>query len=142
MTRIDFYFNVPDKLQQVVLLAAAAVPRRRNLLVLTPDASLAGQLESRIHTHQPTAFLPCCLADHPLVAETPVVIDWAGGHLERDDILINLCATQPAHFSRFRRLVELVGLGEEDRRQARARFRYYRDRGYEIRSCDRAEGDT
>ena len=139
MTRIDFYFNVPDKLLQVARLAALALPKRRNLLVLTPDESVAGQLEQVLHSHQPTAFLPCCRGRHRLVAETPIVIDWQGEHLERDDILINLCTAQPAHFSRFRRLVEMVGLSEEDRQQARARFRFYRDRGYDIRSHDVAE---
>ena len=138
MTRIDFYFNVQDKLQQVVRLAAAAVPKRRSLLVMTPDESLAEQLEQALHTSDPTAFLPCCRGTHRLAAETPIVIDWQGGHLERDDILVNLCASQPVHFSRFRRLVEVVGLTEEDRQQARARFRFYRDRGYEIRSHDLA----
>ena len=33
-------------------------------------------------------------------------------------------------------LIEIVSLDEEDRAQARDRFRFYRDRGYEIRTHD------
>jgi len=40
----------------------------------------------------------------------------------------------PSMFSRFQRLVEIVGTDADDREDARARFRFYRDRGYEIRT--------
>jgi DNA polymerase-3 subunit chi len=42
-------------------------------------------------------------------------------------------------FSRFQRLVEIVGRDDEDREAARARFRFYRDRGYEIVNHDLSE---
>ena len=51
-------------------------------------------------------------------------------------MLINLRAEQPPFFSRFQRLVEIVSLDEEDRSHARARFKFYRDRGYAIQSHD------
>jgi len=53
-----------------------------------------------------------------------------------DDILINLTPSHPVFFSRFRGLIELVGMDDADRSAARARFRFYRDRGYEIKSHD------
>ena len=34
------------------------------------------------------------------------------------------------------RLIEIVSLDEEDRRRARERYKFYRDRGYEIRTHD------
>ncbi|RDJ93817.1 DNA polymerase III subunit chi, partial [Lacticaseibacillus rhamnosus] len=37
-------------------------------------------------------------------------------------------------FSRFQRLVEIVGTDASDRQAARERYRFYRDRGYEIRT--------
>jgi DNA polymerase-3 subunit chi len=33
-------------------------------------------------------------------------------------------------------LIEIVSLDEQDRADARERFRFYRDRGYEIRTHD------
>lgn len=139
MTRIDFYFNVADKFRQVAELAQMALSRQRRLFVYTAGASSAAQLESALWTHVPTGFLPHCRSDHPLAAETPILIDWEGTRLLHDDILINLTPAHPAFFSRFKGLIELVGLDEEDRGEARSRYRFYRDRGYEIKSHDVTE---
>jgi len=51
-----------------------------------------------------------------------------------EQILVNLCAESPAAFSRFERLIEIVSLEEADRDRARERYRFYKDRGYEIRT--------
>jgi len=56
--------------------------------------------------------------------------------LAHDDILLNLHTEQPPFFSRFHRLIEIVSAEENDRAAARERFRFYRDRGYEIHSHD------
>jgi DNA polymerase-3 subunit chi len=45
---------------------------------------------------------------------------------------------QPVFFSRFRRLIEIVGLDEADKAKARIRYKFYRDRGYEIKNYDAA----
>jgi DNA polymerase-3 subunit chi len=51
-----------------------------------------------------------------------------------DEVLINLRDETPSMFSRFRRLIEIVSVEDADRAAARERFRFYRDRGYEIRT--------
>jgi DNA polymerase-3 subunit chi len=38
----------------------------------------------------------------------------------------------PPFFSRFHRVAELVDGDEEQRRQSRERYRFYRDRGYAL----------
>lgn len=53
--------------------------------------------------------------------------------------MLNLHTESPASFSRFERLIELVGAADDDRRLARDRYRFYRDRGYEIRHHDLAK---
>jgi DNA polymerase-3 subunit chi len=53
-----------------------------------------------------------------------------------DDILLNLRQDQPAFFSRFQRLIEIVGMDDADKAAARVRYKFYRDRGYEIRQHD------
>jgi DNA polymerase III subunit chi len=135
MTRIDFYFNVDNKFRKV---AAVALPRQRRLCVFTSGNDAAAQLEAMLWTHIPTGFLPHCRSNHSLAAETPIVLDWEGAALPHDDILINLTPEHPSFFSRFRRLIELVGMDKNDRMEARTRYRFYRDRGYEIRSHDAA----
>lgn len=136
MTRIDFYFNVEDKFRQVAELAQHAVNRQRRLFIYTQDIEAAAQLESALWSHPPTSFLPHCRSDHALNTETPIIIDWQGQNLLHDDVLINLTAEHPPFFSRFKGLIEVVGRDEEDRSTARVRFRFYRDRGYEIKSHD------
>ena len=140
MTRIDFYFNVPDKLRQLAELAAQALPRGRRLLVAVPDVEVAERVEHMLWTSAPTGFLPHCRSGHVLAAETPIIIDWHGKDLLHDDVLVNLRPECPPFFSRFRGVIEIVGLEISDRTEARERFRFYRDRGYEIRSHDIAGG--
>jgi DNA polymerase-3 subunit chi len=67
---------------------------------------------------------------------TPIVIDYLGTAPAHDQVLLNLRPEWPPLFSRFQRLVEIVSLEDEDRRLARERFKFYRDRGYEIRTHD------
>jgi DNA polymerase-3 subunit chi len=50
--------------------------------------------------------------------------------------MLNLHEESPPAFSRFERLIEVVGRDDEDRQRARNRFRFYRDRGYEIHHHD------
>ena len=67
---------------------------------------------------------------------TPNSVDCRGEKLVQDDGLVNLQSQYPPFFSRFRRLIEIVGLDEADRSAARERYRFYRDRGYEIKLLD------
>lgn len=136
MTRVEFFFNVEDKLQKVAELSERAVGKGRRLLVFTPDDSMSDRLNRLLWTQSALSFLPHCSADSELAEMTPVIIDCKGEILPHDDILINLQAGHPPFFSRFRRLIEIVGQDEADKAEARNRYRFYRDRGYEIRTFD------
>ena len=52
---------------------------------------------------------------------------------------VNLRADPPSFFSRFERLAEIVGIDETDVEAGRTRFRFYRERGYELRTHSLAE---
>jgi len=58
-----------------------------------------------------------------------------------EQLLINLNAQCPAVFSRFERVIEIVSTDDADRELARERYRFYRDRGYEIRNHDMSKAD-
>jgi DNA polymerase-3 subunit chi len=51
--------------------------------------------------------------------------------------LINLDDEWPPFFSRFERLVEIVGTEEDNKVKARARYKFYKDRGYPLQTFDR-----
>jgi DNA polymerase III subunit chi len=132
MTRIDFYTKVADRLQTACTLCGKAVARQMRVLVLTPDAEATERMDRLLWTHPPVGFLPHVRAGHRLAGVTPIVVDHDPGTLERDDLLLNLRPDPPELFSRFQRLIEIVGQDEEDTRACRIRYRFYRDRGYEI----------
>ena len=67
---------------------------------------------------------------------TPVIVDTLDSEPLHDEVLLNLRTERPQSFSRFQRLVEIVTHDEADRATARERFKFYRDRGYEIRTHD------
>lgn len=136
MTRVEFFFNVENKLEKVASLADSAVKKGRRVMLFSADAQAAAALEQHLWSHPPIGFLPSCRPNHQLAAETPVIIDWQGEQLIHDDVLVNLQSQHPPFFSRFRRLIEIVGVDEEDKAAARLRYRFYRDRGYEIKSFD------
>ena len=55
------------------------------------------------------------------------------------EVLLNLSADTPPFFERHERVLEIVAQDEEQVLAGRARFRYYRERGYEIRNHDLAK---
>jgi DNA polymerase-3 subunit chi len=141
MTQVDFYTRVGNKLSVACRLAAKAHARDMRVAMLCPDDATAKKLDQMLWALAPLSFVPHCVATHALAERTPVVIatgDDAPGH---DDVLVNLRDEWPPSFSRFQRLVELVSEDEDDKRAARARFKFYRDRGYEIRTHDLSSGE-
>jgi len=139
MTRVIFYSNVRDKQAALMILVRKALAKR-HLVTLFAESEQAAQAYSDVLWQQDsTSFLPNVLASHDLANETPVVIDWQDEQLCQDDILVNLTQRQLTVFSRFKQLVELVGIDEHDKALARERFKFYRDRGYEIRHFDEAQ---
>ena len=138
MTQIDFYTNAPDKLATACRLAAKAYALGNKVVTLCADAETAQRIDRMLWLAPATGFVPHCEATSPLAAVTPIVIDHGGAEPVHDQVLMNLRDEWPAYFSRFERLVEIVTDDEEDKRRARERYKFYRDRGYEIRVRDLA----
>ena len=90
----------------------------RDLVKLTKDDADAGNEEH---------FIPLAWVDH------------VDDHPGPATVLINLRADPPSFFSRFERLAEIVGIDETDVEAGRTRFRFYRERGYELRTHSLAE---
>jgi DNA polymerase-3 subunit chi len=136
MTQIDFYFHVENKLQTACALSAKACARGLRVLAFCPDSEASQKFSRMLWSTPAIGFIPHCRPDNRLAAVTPVIVDHEGAHLLHDQVLLNLRHHWPPFFSRFQRLIEIVGLDEEDRRLARERYKFYRDRGYEIQNHD------
>jgi DNA polymerase-3 subunit chi len=132
MTEIDFYSG-GDKLHTACRLVAKAVRKGLKVMIYTSDVSTVERLDKLLWTFSSTDFIPHCRADDKLADVTPVILAHDATKLTHDDVLLNLDAESPSFFSRFRRLIEITGTTPEDTQAARKRYRFYQDRGYEIR---------
>jgi DNA polymerase III subunit chi len=134
MTTIDFYTHVGDRLAVAARLAAKAVAQHGRVRVLTPDEAATAALDRLLWTQPATGFLPHCRLGSAVAAETPVIVDHVLEHDGPADVLINLRDAPPPFFSRFARLAEIVSDDEADAAAGRERYRFYRERGYELRA--------
>ena len=132
MTRIDFYHYAEDKLRFACKLATIAYERDSRLVVYSPDMALLQRFDSALWTFQATRFVPHCFAGTALAAETPVVLAADDAALPHHDVLLNLGDAWPPFFASFERLLEIVATSDEDKALARARYKFYRERGYDI----------
>jgi DNA polymerase III subunit chi len=139
MTRIYFYFNVANKQQAIAKMVRAGIAKRRQITITVADAEAGTTLSAALWGASEDSFLPNVAVGSETTELTPVHLHWQDAPLYQDDMLINMHVTEPTFFSRFRHLVELVGIDETDKEQARKRFKFYRDRGYEIKSTDYAQ---
>jgi DNA polymerase-3 subunit chi len=142
VTQIDFYTHVGDKWHTACRLAAKAYARGLRVAVLCPDAESAQRLDRLLWTNSSIGFIPHCHATHALAPRTPVTITHEDGEPPHDEVLLNLRESWPPMFSRFQRLIEIVSTDDNDRASARDRFKFYRDRGYDIRSHDLSKTES
>lgn len=136
MTRIDFHHGAGDKIQAACRLIVGLYAEGRRVLVYAPADGVVSQVDRQLWVQPATGFVPHCRIEDALAAETPVVIGGSLDDAAHHDVLVNLDGELPPAFSRFERVVEIVGTDEADRGPARARFKFYRDRGYAIAAHD------
>jgi DNA polymerase-3 subunit chi len=136
MTKVDFYTGSADKLRTACQLSHKAMQNGVRVILSTPDASTSATLDKLLWHYPPTAFIPHCRSDEEEAEQMPVVLNHGGEKFPHHDLLISLHDECAAFFSRFERVIEIIGNDAEDSRLGRLRFKFYRDRGYELRHID------
>lgn len=102
----------------------------------TPDAATSQALDKLLWEFPANAFIPHCFSEATEADTTPVIINHHNEKFPDYALLISL-HTQTIHFfSRFERVIEIVGTDDEDSRLGRERYKFYKDRGYELRHFD------
>jgi DNA polymerase-3 subunit chi len=134
MTAIDFYTHVASPLDVAARIVQKAWAQHGSVRVLTPDAATTAELDRLLWTQSALSFIPHCRLASAIAAETPVIVDVVLTHDGAAAVLINLHLQTPPFFSRFERLAEIVGTDDPATEAGRARYRYYRERGYEMRT--------
>jgi DNA polymerase-3 subunit chi len=142
MTKVDFYTGSEDKLRTACQLSHKAMQGGLRVLLHTPDAACTAKLDDLLWHYPATAFIPHCRSADSGADEMPVVLSHDAQDFPGGDLLISLHTDCLPFFSRFDRVIEIVGLDAEDVRLGRERFGFYRDRGYEMRHFDLRQIDA
>ena len=91
-------------------------------------------MDSLLWTFRDISFVPHTLVDDDAADQAPITIGWTGSRSGGGQVLINLAGEIPDFVSAFDRVVETVAGTSPQRRQARERYRHYRELGFEMHS--------
>ncbi len=140
MTRIDFYI-LDDAAESARLLLAAriaekAMLRDQHVYINTADRPESERLDELLWTFSAGSFVPHRIVDtaDDEHYEERVLIGTDVALSDPCEVMINLATSVPEFFSRYERVAEIVDAHADRRDAGRSRYKYYRDRGYELNS--------
>jgi DNA polymerase-3 subunit chi len=140
MTQVDFYILKPqasgDRYALACRIAEKAWQQGHRVLIHTASAEEARHVDRLLWTLHDRSFVPHGLLGAADPQLNPVLITAGQDDGAEHDVLINLDAEVPGYFSRFSRVAECVDHDAASRAASRARFRFYRDRGYPLQTHD------
>ena len=136
MTEVAFHFNASDKLEYACRLLRKAYAASAKVIV-TGDIRQMQLLDHNLWTFDQTSFIPHCMSDAApeILAITPVVLfqDSELPHsLPHHEVLLNLGHLLVNGFETFERIIEVVSFEEDDKIEARQRWKHYSERGYQM----------
>ena len=149
MTRVDFYL-LPEHggpaegpAMAACRLCEKAVAAGLRVYVHVPDPGLAEEVDGALWSFRQGGFI-AHERDSGKAPEEPLPAVLIGAGEPPDShhgVLVNLGLEVPDCFSRFERVLEIVASDATGRAQSRERFKFYRDRGYELKTYEQtAEG--
>jgi DNA polymerase-3 subunit chi len=136
VTKVDFYTGSEDKLRTACQLSHKAMQNGVRVVLSAPDASTTEALDKLLWQYPATAFIPHSRSDAAESEEMPVVLNSGSERFPHHDLLISLHNECVPFFSRFERVIEIVGTDADDSKLGRERYKFYKDRGYELRHID------
>ncbi len=136
MTKVDFYTGSIDKLRTACQLSHKAMQNGVRVVLSAPDEASIDALDTLLWQYPATAFIPHCRSDSAEAETMPVVLNTNSATLPHHELLISLHNECMPFFSRFERVIEIVGTDAEESRLGRERYKFYRDRGYELSHVD------
>ena len=129
MTRIDFYLlskPQPGARQKLACrIAEKAFGLGHRVHIHTASKEETTRLDDLLWTFRDGSFVP-----HETDPAQPSPRAVTIGH--DCEVLINLDSEVPLFFSRFERVAEILDQNPHTRQQGRERYRFYRDRGYDL----------
>lgn len=137
MTRIEFHFNAPERLQYACRLLRKAHGRALRVGVVGSEAVLR-QLDAALWSFSEVDFLPHSSGSDATEVQlaSPIRLHVDPHELGGLDVLVNLGDEVPLGFERFDRLIEIVSSDDHARMTARQRWRQYTAQGYDLLQHD------
>lgn len=114
-----------------------AVAAKQQVYLHGSDQRAVSQINELLWTFNEGSFLAHeTLSEHNenSIDDAPVWVGHSEPPEDLNQVIINLHPEVPLFFTRFERLIEFVPPDEEGKRLARSRYKFYRDRGYELES--------
>ena len=140
MTRIDFYYDVKDILSFASRIARKlhyekVIAVKHPMVIRCKNQSHCEEVSYSIHNFSKKDFLPCAEFSDERADLFPIILSTVSEvPLWADDIvvLLNLNTQIETTFSSYCRVIEIVDQTELNRQKGRERYKYYKERGYEI----------
>ena len=139
MARVDFYLLKEGDVRQrgvaICRLANKAFLQGMTSFVYTRDTAESENLDALMWTFQADSFIPHTQEKIEFDAHWPVAIHHTAPQ-KKFDVLITLVDIIPPFSDQFARIVEVIGSDDADKKNARERYRLYRERGHELQTHD------
>lgn len=137
MTRVLFLHGARDRYQAAAEWLAESIRQgTTRVVVYAPEEEALSRIDTVLWTTPPTGFTPHCRAESAVASETPIVLSTSTDECGHEDCLLNLGNEIPPGFAKFDQLIEVVGTKEDSVVSGRARYKFYRDRGYPLEARD------
>lgn len=137
-TRVDFAFGAPNRLRTACQVVRKHYLAGRRLIIYHSDPRSLQRFDRLLWGFEPDAFVPHVAVDHPLAAQTPILLVSQNPQphpqaIPGDAWLLNLDNQCPQTASSFQRVLEIVSEQELDKQNARHRWRQYQQWQYDVR---------
>ena len=135
LVRIDFYILETHKNRGRYMLACRVADkayRTGNKVFLKlnnmEDAQL---LDDLLWTFSQSSFIPHQLCQDGYKVDSPVAIGVSPPHVNDIDVIISISDEPLIEFTRYQRIVEIVGSSDNEKTLGRKQYKYYKDHGIE-----------
>ncbi|PMR74308.1 DNA polymerase III subunit chi [Billgrantia endophytica] len=141
MTQVDFYVLPDTTLEARLAFAcrlAETIQRKGYRLHLhAEDEAMARELDDKLWTFRPDAYLPHALLGSDMADSVPVTIGWEHPPEPGQDgpmAMLNLDPGIPEWFSRFERVAEIINQHQQVLVAKRECWQTYKQRGYPVKA--------
>jgi DNA polymerase-3 subunit chi len=139
MTKVDFYIlqdsSADSKVKTACKIAEKAYQQQLKIYIHTASMDDAKTMDELLWTYRAGSFLPHSITETQKIDQQqsiPILIGVTDSPVDHRQVLLNLSDDVPLFFSQFDRVAELVAADEHARSAGRKRYRFYKDRGYEL----------